>query len=124
MCYSAGLTSSMSGDVIRRPPGLLLFELGQSDLHKVYSIAHLGDIILALNGGRHWTVGMSIDLGTEQVVDVWSPQNGSFYDAHDLSITPNGRSFFVCQLSSPQYQTNFSKIIKFDLEEYPVYVSK
>lgn len=42
MCYSAGLTSSISSDVIRRPPGLLLFELEQSELRKVYAIAHLG----------------------------------------------------------------------------------
>ena len=42
MCYSAGLTSSISSDVIRRPPGLLLFELEQSELRKVYAIAHFG----------------------------------------------------------------------------------
>lgn len=123
MCYSAGLTSSISSDVIRRPPGLLLFELEQSELRKVYAIAHLGDVILALNGGPQSTVGISIDLGTEQIVDVWSPQNGSFYDAHDLSLTPNGQSFFVCQLSSAA-NNNRSKIVKFDLEDYPVFISE
>lgn len=83
----------------------------------------IGDVILALNGGPQSTVGISIDLGTEQIVDVWSPQNGSFYDAHDLSLTPNGQSFFVCQLSSAA-NNNRSKIVKFDLEDYPVFISE
>lgn len=78
-----------------------------------------------MNGGPQSTVGISIDLGTEQIVDVWSPQNGSFYDAHDLSLTPNGRTFFVCQLSSTSSSNNNqSKILKFDLEDYPVFISE
>lgn len=70
----------------------------------------VGDIILALNGGPKQTVGVSVDLATEQVVDVWAPTNGTFTDAHDLTLAHDQQSFFVCQLT-----TGHSKVIKFDL---------
>ena len=65
---------------------------------------------MALNGGDKATLGISVDLATEQVVDVWAPANGSFSDAHDLALSHDEQSFFVCQLGS-----GHSKLIKFDL---------
>lgn len=86
-----------------------------SDYSISLSLSRLGDIIFALNGGKVPTVGVSIDLGTEQIVDVWTPENDSFYDAHDLAVSPDTNSFYVCQLSLSK-----KKILKFHLSEYPV----
>ncbi|KPM06088.1 NHL repeat protein [Sarcoptes scabiei] len=115
LCYSAGLMSSKTRDIMQRSRGQLMMELSLKQLKKVYAISSLGDIIFALNGGKVPTVGVSIDLGTEQIVDVWTPENDSFYDAHDLAVSPDTNSFYVCQLSLSK-----KKILKFHLSEYPV----
>jgi len=106
LCYNAGLTSY-------RAAGQLLFEVAHSELKKLYAIAHLGDIILALNGGSEaGTMGVSIDLATEQVVDAWAPVNGTFQEAHDLTTHHNGRCFYVAQFGGKG-----AKVLKFDLLE-------
>lgn len=71
-----------------------------------------GDIILSLNGGSESTVGISMDLATEQVVDLWSPNNDTFHSAHDMAMSHDERSFYVCQFSG-----NNSKVIKFNFVE-------
>lgn len=105
MCYNAGLSSY-------RQAGQLLFDIRHSELIKPYAIAHIGDIILSLNGGSESTVGISMDLATEQVVDLWSPNNDTFHSAHDMAMSHDERSFYVCQFSG-----NNSKVIKFNLVE-------
>lgn len=107
LCYSAGLESY-------RPAGQLIFDLQSAEMHKVYGVAHIGDILLALNGGPEPSTGLSIDLATEQVVDVWSPTNGSFLDAHDIAVAPESRSFFVTQLGRGDQR---ARLVKFNLIE-------
>lgn len=107
LCYSAGLESY-------RPAGQLIFELQPTEVHKVYAVAHIGDILLTLNGGPEPSNGLSIDLATEQVVDVWAPNNGSFIDAHDIAIAPESRSFFVTQLGRGDQR---ARLVKFNLIE-------
>ncbi|KAH9393175.1 hypothetical protein TYRP_022036 [Tyrophagus putrescentiae] len=107
LCYNAGLANY-------RDVGKLLFEVtpSQNPAQKLYAIGHIGDVILALNGGADQTKGLSVDLATEQIVDTWAPANGSaFHQAHDLTVAHDGRSFYVCQFDAGQ------KVVKFDMIE-------
>ena len=72
---------------------------------------------MALNGGMS-SRGVSLDLATEQVVDAWTPSNDSFHEAHDLTVSHDSQSFYVCQFGSFNSASGqVKKIIKFDMIE-------
>lgn len=111
LCYNAGLQPE-------RQAGRLTFEVGHAELRKLYAIAHLGDVILALNGGSDSSVGVSIDLATEQVVDMWAPTNETFHEAHDLTTHHSRRCFYVAQFGPAKSSGGpVHKVVKFDLIE-------
>ena len=126
---SASPTTNINSQNIQQ--GQLLFEIRHSQIHHPYAIAHIGDVILVLNGGGDDSeIGISIDLATEQMVDQWAPsstiKNGStigFHWAHDITTSQDGRSFYVAQLlgaggnNKNNNQYNNKKIFKFDLTE-------
>lgn len=73
-----------------------------------------GDIILAANGpdqSGKAPVGVSLDLATEQLVDVWKPSSQAFDMPHDIAVSADSTSFYVSQISvkSPK------KIFKFNI---------
>lgn len=70
--------------------------------------------MLAVNGGEGDIIspkGISLDLATEQLVDVWEPTTNKFADPHDIAVSHDGNSFYVSEISisSPK------KIYKFNI---------
>ena len=73
-----------------------------------------GDIILAANGpdqNGKAPVGVSLDLATEQLVDIWQPSSQQFEMPHDIAVSADSTSFYVSQISLKSDK----KIIKFNI---------
>ncbi|CAG2100721.1 unnamed protein product [Medioppia subpectinata] len=90
LCYTAGL----SGE---RRPGKLVFNVQHKLMGKVYAVDHIGDILIAVNGPEANGVapkGLSLDLATEQLVDIWEPTTEHFDTPHDLAVSADSTSFF------------------------------
>jgi len=107
LCYTAGL----SGE---RRPGKLVFNVQHKHLGRVFAIDHIGDILLAINGPEGNGVapkGLSLDLATEQLVDVWEPTTELFEEPHDLAVSADSTSFFVSQISLKSHK----KLFKFTI---------
>ncbi|KAI1296749.1 Peptidyl-alpha-hydroxyglycine alpha-amidating lyase 2 [Halotydeus destructor] len=106
LCYTAGL-----GDT---EPGKLVFNVVHPDIGRVFAIDHIGDVMLAINGpsaaGDAPAAGVTLDLATEKLVNMWSPKTG-FVDPHDISVSPDQRSFFVCDIGPKAAQ----KVYKFNV---------
>ena len=82
-----------------------------------------GDVILALNGGPD-SRGISLDLATEQAVDAWTPLNDTFHEAHDLTVSHDARSFYVCQFGPSKPSAPVKKVVKFDMiESMPMFMN-
>jgi hypothetical protein len=70
--------------------------------------------MLALNGGKGDAmppIGVSLDLATEQLVDVWEPKTHKFEEPHDIAVSSDGTSFYVSEISI----TSPKKIYKFNI---------
>jgi peptidylamidoglycolate lyase len=107
LCYTAGLTGE-------REAGKLVFNIQHQRLGRVYAIDHIGDIMLALSGGKGDAmppIGVSLDLATEQLVDVWGPKTHKFEEPHDIAVSSDGTSFYVSEISL----TSPKKIYKFNI---------
>ena len=55
--------------------------------------------------------GLSLDLATEQLVDVWEPTSELFEEPHDLAVSADSTSFFVSQISLKSHK----KLFKFTI---------
>ncbi|XP_054159398.1 peptidyl-alpha-hydroxyglycine alpha-amidating lyase 2-like [Oppia nitens] len=107
LCYTAGLNGEKSA-------GKLVFNVQHKQLGRVFAIDHIGDILLAVNGPDMNSVppkGLSLDLATEQLVDVWEPTTGHLEEPHDLAVSADSTSFFVGQISIKSQK----KIFKFTI---------
>jgi len=106
LCYSAGLTDS--------EPGKLVFNVAHPRLGPVYAIDHIGDIIFAVTGpgeqNDFQADGLILDLATEAVLGTWNAES-KFQDPHDLSVSPDGRSLYVSDISPKASK----KVYKFNL---------
>jgi len=95
LCYTAGITGE-------RRAGKLVFNIQHKRLGRVFAIDHIGDIILAINGPEENGVspnGLSLDLATEQLVDVWEPTSDKFEMPHDIAVSADSTAFYVSQIS-------------------------
>lgn len=105
LCYTAGLQNSR--------PGRLVFNVGHERLGRVFAIDHLGDLVMAVNGPDNEASkaeGLTLDLATERLVEVWQPQSG-FVEPHDLAVSKNGQSMFVSDIG----HNALKKVYKFKL---------
>ena len=111
LCYSAGLGSIKAGH--------LYFDIEHTSLKRVFAIANIGDMLVALNGPsleaqlqskpeKDPPVGLVLDLATEHMVTSFYPKQ-QFVEPHDVAYNPRSRSLVVMDLES------LRKLIKFQV---------
>ncbi|KAK2588658.1 hypothetical protein KPH14_001559 [Odynerus spinipes] len=94
LCINAGLPRIKT--ISFKPPYSIPL-LGQ-----VYAVASYRDMVYAVMNGMKSrdvrTTGLTINPYTQSVVDFWSPESGSFWNPHDIGISPNGTALYVTEI--------------------------